>query len=175
MENPFAVLGVDKGAPEADVKRAYRALARRWHPDRFAEGPERLWAEQRMIEINIAYHEALACCSGAGEQPAAEDGQQLEDIKQLIGLNQLGAARQALMRVGTRTPEWNYLFAAVLLRLGEYEKAVLYFGIAARQRPENQLYRSAYASAAIIRDRQKVQPLIRKLAQPFLGNRRNAR
>ena len=49
--DPFAVLGVAPGASPDEVLTAYRALARRWHPDR-AGGAE---AALRMAQINAAY------------------------------------------------------------------------------------------------------------------------
>ena len=67
----------------------------------------------------------------------------------------VSAARQALMRVATRSAEWNYLFGAVLFRLGEVEKAVLYFGIATRQQPGNSQYQTAYESAEAMRARNR--------------------
>jgi hypothetical protein len=53
----YAVLGLDGDATEADVKQAYRDLAKVWHPDRFSENDERLRckAEERLKEINGAY------------------------------------------------------------------------------------------------------------------------
>ncbi|HEX8120078.1 MAG TPA: J domain-containing protein [Solirubrobacteraceae bacterium] len=47
--DPFAVLGVDPGAPLDDVTASYRRLAKRFHPDR-GQGDAR-----RMAEINVAY------------------------------------------------------------------------------------------------------------------------
>lgn len=155
MTNPFEALGIKDGASKAEIRQAYRALARRWHPDRFAEGHERMWAEQKMVAINLAYHEALLACAGRENGAAYEitpESQQLEDIRNLVGIGQLTAARAALMRIESRSAEWNYLFGAVLLRLGEYEKSVLYFGIAARLRPANRQYRTAYMSAEMIRN-----------------------
>ena len=49
--DPFAVLGVAPDASADEVARAYRSLAKRWHPDR-ARGPQ---AARRMAEINAAY------------------------------------------------------------------------------------------------------------------------
>lgn len=143
MQSAYEVLGVKIHAPEAEVREAYRALARRWHPDRFPEGPERLWAEQKMIEINRAYKEAMQS-SRAMTKPA--EGQ-LCDVRHLVEMGQLTAARQALMRIAQRTAEWNYLFGDVLYRMGEYKKAALYLGVAVHQSPDNPTYRSAYAAA----------------------------
>lgn len=152
MADCFDVLGISRGASALDVRRAYRELARRWHPDRFTEGPERLWAESKMIQINLAYEEALSQCASRGKlDQISPENEQLEDVRKLLGLGQLSAARQALMRVATRSAEWNYLFGAVLFRLGEVEKAVLYFGIAARQQPGNAQYQTAYESAEALR------------------------
>jgi hypothetical protein len=48
--DPHAVLGLDPGASAEEVHRAYRALAKRFHPDRAGEG-----AGELMISINAAY------------------------------------------------------------------------------------------------------------------------
>lgn len=47
----YEVLGVQRGASDADIKRAFRKLAQRWHPDVNTE-PE---AQERFKEINEAY------------------------------------------------------------------------------------------------------------------------
>lgn len=52
MRDPYDVLGVGKSASEADVKRAYRKLAKQYHPDRHA-GDEK--AQAKFAEINQAY------------------------------------------------------------------------------------------------------------------------
>lgn len=151
MADPYQMLGVKEDSSSEEIRKAYRALARRWHPDRFQEGPERLWAEQKMLEINAAYNAALknALCPAAGEER-----EQLSDVRRLIEVGQLGAARQALMRIATRSAEWNYLLGAILMRQGEIRKAALYFGIASRQEPGCSAYRTAYHSAEQIRNRE---------------------
>ena len=50
--DPYAVLGVDRKAPAADIKKAYRKLAREFHPDRNAGDKK---AEERFKEVSEAY------------------------------------------------------------------------------------------------------------------------
>lgn len=148
MADAFELLGVSRGSSVDEIRKAYHQLARRWHPDRFAPGPERLWAEQKMMDINAAYSQAMHSLNPAPASIDSED--ELQDARRLLDLGQLSAARQALMRVACRSAEWNYLFGAVLLRLGESQKALLYFGVASRQNPNNSRYRAAYRSAEAI-------------------------
>ncbi len=52
MRDPYAVLGVAKSASEAEVKKAFRRLAKVHHPDRNANDPK---AKERFSELNSAY------------------------------------------------------------------------------------------------------------------------
>ena len=51
-KDPYKVLGVAKNASEGEIKKSYRALARKWHPDQNAGDPK---AEERFKEIGEAY------------------------------------------------------------------------------------------------------------------------
>jgi len=52
MRDPYDVLGVTKSASAADIKKAYRQLAKKYHPDRNKDDVK---AKERFAEINTAY------------------------------------------------------------------------------------------------------------------------
>jgi hypothetical protein len=158
MHDPFQRLGVSRENTASEIRKAYLSLARQWHPDRFPEGPERLWAERNMIEINLAYEQTARKSEPSGE------AEPLKRAREMLETGKFTDARRARMRVETRCPEWHYLFGAALLRLGEHEKAALYFGIAARQRPGNGLYKAALASAEAIRQTKRQSSFLRRIA-----------
>ena len=67
----YAVLGVERGISREALRRHYRTLVRRWHPDRFATDPQSLAeAEARMREINRAF-QVLNSEPPVAEAPAA--------------------------------------------------------------------------------------------------------
>ena len=143
--NAYKVLNLPPTATKAEIRASYRALARRWHPDRFMEGPERDWANEKMAEINAAYH---ACLHGTAPNADAEaDARTLRRIEELIDGGQYPLARRMLMSIATRCAEWNYLFGAMLMKTRETRKALIYLQVAAHQQPENDKYARAYADA----------------------------
>ena len=118
--------------------------------------------EKVLVMEGVGYR-AQALHTLSSPSRVSEPDDELKDARRLLDLGQLSAARQALMRVACRSAEWNYLFGAVLLRLGESQKALLYFGVASRQKPDNSCYRAAYRSAEAICQQKKGGGRLRKL------------
>ncbi len=52
MADPYSILGVAKGTSEADLKKAYRKLAKKLHPDTNRDNPK---ATERFAEVTEAY------------------------------------------------------------------------------------------------------------------------
>ena len=146
----FQVLGIPVTSDREQIRAAYRALARRWHPDRFMAGPERDWANDKMAEINAAYRECLEGLNRV-EKPAEVEDAVLEQVQTLMDDGDYFSARKMLMGISTRCAEWNYLFGAVLLRLAETEKALIYLSVAAHQNPNCLKYIRALNEAQGIR------------------------
>ena len=69
MDDPYKVLGVSPDASDEEVKRAYRALAKKYHPDR---NPGDAAAAQKMREINAAYEQIKD--PDKAQQPGAGSG-----------------------------------------------------------------------------------------------------
>lgn len=55
--NPYKILGVSPEADDEEIKKAYRELARKYHPDRYSDSDLSDLASEKMKEINAAYEE----------------------------------------------------------------------------------------------------------------------
>ena len=57
MSDPYKVLNIAPTASDDEVKRAYRELARKYHPDNYHDNPLADLAQEKMKEINEAYEQ----------------------------------------------------------------------------------------------------------------------
>ncbi|MCD8332320.1 MAG: DnaJ domain-containing protein, partial [Oscillospiraceae bacterium] len=64
MSDPYQVLGVKSDASDEEIKRAYRELARKYHPDNYQNNPLADLAEEKMKDINEAYDAIINQRSG---------------------------------------------------------------------------------------------------------------
>ena len=58
MNDPYQILNIPPTATDEEVKRAYRDLARKYHPDNYHDNPLADLAQEKMKEINEADSEA---------------------------------------------------------------------------------------------------------------------
>lgn len=167
--DPYKVLGVTPQTSDDDVKRAYRELARKYHPDNYVNNPLADLAEARMKEINEAYdmimNERAGRAGGAsgadGQQYGSAAGQQqygsyagqnayarpnaalYSRVRLAINQRNLGLAESLLQRSTERDAEWFFLMGTVYHRKGWYDEAGRAYTQACQMDPLNGEYRTA--------------------------------
>ena len=59
MYDPYAVLGLNRNATDEEIKKAYRSLSRKYHPDANINNPRKEQAEEKFKEIQQAYQQIM--------------------------------------------------------------------------------------------------------------------
>jgi molecular chaperone DnaJ len=59
MRDPYQVLGISRDATEEEIKKAYKGLSRRYHPDMNINNPNKEQAEERFKEVQAAYQQIM--------------------------------------------------------------------------------------------------------------------
>ena len=150
MKNPYEVLGVSPNASEAEIKAAYRELAKKYHPDNYQDSPLADLAEEKMKEVNEAYDAVMQAkkngtnASGGGYNNSYSTSSEYANIRSLIQQNRLDEAEQLLDAVvGDHSAEWYFLRGMCYYRRGWAQQAAQHFQRACTMEPNNMEYRQA--------------------------------
>jgi len=68
MRDPYQVLGIQRGASEEEIKKAYKALSRKYHPDANINNPNKDAAEEKFKEVQAAYKQIMQEKTGGYSQ-----------------------------------------------------------------------------------------------------------
>jgi len=153
MNDPYSVLGVTSGATDEAVKKAYRELARKYHPDNYHDNPLSDLAQEKMKEINEAYNSIMRMREGGGGgyQPgggytgASSGSAEGMRVRSAINSGDVRLAEELLKGFPARNAEWNFLMGSVCYRKGWLDDALGYYQAAASMEPNNPEYRQALA------------------------------
>ena len=158
MNDPYSVLGVSPDASDEEIKRAYRELARKYHPDNYQNNPLADLAEEKMKAINEAYDAITKQRSGGGgsyQQSSGSYGGYTQQrsyssgsstyarVRNLINAGDLGTAERLLQEVPQRDGEWYFLVGSIAYRKGWLDEAMQNYTLAVQMDPGNMEYRQA--------------------------------
>ena len=59
MTDPYSILGVSRDASDEDIKKAYRKLSRKYHPDANINNPNKAQAEEMFKTVQQAYNQIM--------------------------------------------------------------------------------------------------------------------
>lgn len=153
MNDPYKVLGVSRDASDEEIKKAYRELARKYHPDNYVDNPLSDLVQEKMKEINEAYDQIQKMRAGGnangGRSYSSDEGgdysEELSRIRSMINSGRYSEADITLDSISPngRNAEWNFLKGCVLAQRGAYYEAVRYYETACYLEPGNSEYRQA--------------------------------
>ena len=144
MNDPYRILNVSPSASDDAIKKAYRNLARQYHPDNFAGTAMAELAEEKMKEINEAY-DAIQRERAERQRTGYNTYSAFAEIRSYVEKGdfyeagiRLDAARQS-----ERNAEWFYLKGRVNESRGFFFEAARCYDTACALDPQNEEYRSA--------------------------------
>jgi len=150
MTNPYDVLEINRNATDEEVKKAYRELAKKYHPDNFKDNPLSELAGEKMKVINEAYdaiqkERMSASPNNSGSYTYASN---FPRIRELIVNRRFSEAEIMLDAAGAneRNAEWFYLKGVLMVERGWFFDAQKNFEAAHRMEPGNSEYRDAFYS-----------------------------
>ncbi len=160
MNDPYKILGVSPTATDEEIKKAYRKLAVKYHPDNYVDNPLADLAEERMKEINEAYDriqkERAAGGNGSGSSYGGSSygnssysgSSNFAEVRRCINENNIYKAEQLLNSTPTegRNAEWNFLMGCLYLKKGNYFDAQKFIETACYMDPSNLEYKNMRAN-----------------------------
>lgn len=155
LRNPYEVLEIKEGASEEEIKKAYRELVKRYHPDQYRDNPLSDLAEQKLREINEAYEYLTKNSSFKRQQTGSESysssysktsfgGSSFQQARAYINSGNISAAEEILNASNDRNAEWYFLKGVIFQRKGWYGEAYTHFQSAVNMDPSNFEYRQAF-------------------------------
>ena len=155
-KNPYDVLGVPQNASDDEIKRAYRDLTRKYHPDANINNPLKDLAEERFKEVQEAYDIIMKerehgggynyGYGGAGSYQQSSAGGSQQDTQMQAAYNFINSRRyqealNLLNQMPNRNAQWYYASAFANAGMGNNVLARDQAAQAVNMEPNNVQYR----------------------------------
>ncbi len=149
MTDPYKVLGIDSSASDDDVKKAYRELAKKYHPDNYVNNPLKDLADEKMKEINEAYDRIVNDRKSGfnSSYSSSSRSTSFSSVRQMIMNGNFFEAERVLDTTPqhSRNAEWNYLKGCIAMKRQYYTQAYAYLERACMMDPQNSEYRDVFS------------------------------
>jgi molecular chaperone DnaJ len=157
MRNPYEVLGIREGTDAETIKKAYKELVKKYHPDQYQNNPLSDLAEEKLKEINEAYDYLIKKAeaqNGSRNYSSQEDSSRrnnqddagrsyYDQARTYVNMGNVAAAEEILNRISFRGGEWYFLKGLIFMRRGWYNEAVTNLKTAVDMEPGNYEFRDA--------------------------------
>lgn len=155
-KNPYEVLGISPNASDDEVKRAYRDMTRKYHPDANVNNPLADLAEEKFKEVQEAYDEIMRQRAQGGYQSnggyqgggysynsgyGTEQNPQIQAVYNYLNARRYPEALNVLNGMNNRDAQWYYLSAVANANMGNNLIARDQVNQAVNMEPNNQQYR----------------------------------
>ena len=174
MTDPYRVLEVSPDATDEEIKKAYRKLCKRYHPDLHTGKSDEQEAEKRFLEVQRAYQDIMKARQGGGTEASGfnpyggfwgsaygpgyggydygrqrqeDESSQIRAAKVYIDAGHYAEALNALSGVAMeeRNARWYFLNALAQCGLHNTAQAMEYARQAVKMDPSNIQYRQLYS------------------------------
>ena len=148
--NPYEVLGVSRNASIDEIKKAYKELSRKYHPDSYVGNPLSSLAEEKFKQVQEAYDAIMKEKNGDFNYTDnynnsgyynGESGEMAE-VYNLLGRRAYSQALSLLDSMPNRNAKWYYYSAIAQVGLGNNLRAMEYARMAVSMEPNNIEYQN---------------------------------
>ena len=148
--NPYEVLGVSRNASIDEIKKAYRELSRKYHPDSYVGNPLSSLAEEKFEQVQEAYDAIMKEKNGDynyadnynnNGYSNSESGEMAE-VYNLLGRRAYSQALSLLDSMPNRNAKWYYYSAIAQVGLGNNLRGMEYARMAVSMEPNNIEYQN---------------------------------
>ena len=139
MTDPYEILNIPSTATDDEIKKAYRELARKYHPDNYHDNPLADLAQEKMKEINAAYDAIQKERSGRGRPGGSSGGYEGYAARQ----PGYGGYQYRQQERAGGSPAFQHVRMAICYRRGWVDEARRYYQTACQMSPGDLEYRQA--------------------------------